>query len=183
MSGWLFKKKKKCAYVYWIYSAALVMLPSVSHVLKYRVFHPEVATNNNCRSWKHNFGITLRTRCGDDWVIEVVESHCAGTWQITQDPHFVGGRLLVDVGDLQQPTCILLVNVAQQVKWSCFWKLHYVQDVGFLNNICLKQLAEGQYVLISLFAYCIVGVNPSFAAVSTQWMGRYSPAAADIITM
>jgi hypothetical protein len=31
-----------------------------------------------------------------------------------------------------------------------------------LNNRCLKHLAEGQYVLISLFAYCIIGVNPSY---------------------
>jgi hypothetical protein len=64
------------------------------------------------------------------------------------------------------------VNIYQQVKWSCIWNLHYVQDVGFLNNSCLKQLAEGQYVLISLFAYCIV-VNPSLPALS-QWMGHAS---------
>lgn len=32
-----------------------------------------------------------------------------------------------------------------------------------------QMFVEGQYVLISLCAYCIAGVNPSLPAVSKQW--------------
>jgi hypothetical protein len=130
---------------------------------------------HNCRSWEHNFGSTLLTRYGDDWVIEVVESHYAGTWEITLDPHFLWMEgCLWMLGICSSPCVFFELMLSQQVKWSCIWKLHYVQDVGVLNNRCLKQLAEGQYVLISLFVYCIVVVNPSLPALSTQWMGHAS---------
>ena len=82
----LWEIKPTSAYVYWKYSAALVMLSSVSCFWSTECFTQRWPQINNCRPWKHNFGSTHLRRSGK----------CRSCWKSlcrdmtdTQDAYFL----------------------------------------------------------------------------------------------